>query len=465
MLESAKDLTVEAAASAAARLADTPSSAKPKEIIRLLNAGTERDILSGLKVVVMYMSTGKDASRFFPHVIKNINSPSLRIRKLIYIYLSRFSDTNPDLVLLAINSIQKSLHDHDPQIRALGLRIISSINNPTIVSISLLAIKNSINDLSPIVRRACAISISKIFAMMGDNLDDTNQKLLINEYLQKLLHDSSLSVLNSAIVAFNSICPNNFELIHPLFRYYCTILNDLDEWTQIILVNILTNYSRKYLPRPKIISLASDTGEFVYLPENEYEILNNFPVYEVEFHQDLELFLNSMRNLIFSSNDALILAITKAFYFLAPARTFKDYQINNILIRSINSADANEHIKIFKFQVILFIILKKDSLIFQNFYKTFYLLPNDSLQVGKLKLNILSLIINENNIKNIVNELKYYALNLPNDKLAIEAVKTIGKCSQIIYWNKKILHWLLKQVQAVAERFESKKSANVRFFY
>lgn len=194
MLESAKDLTVEAAASAAARLADTPSSAKPKEIIRLLNAGTERDILSGLKVVVMYMSTGKDASRFFPHVIKNINSPSLRIRKLIYIYLSRFSDTNPDLVLLAINSIQKSLHDHDPQIRALGLRIISSINNPTIVSISLLAIKNSINDLSPIVRRACAISISKIFAMMGDNLDDTNQKLLINEYLQKLLHDSSLSV-------------------------------------------------------------------------------------------------------------------------------------------------------------------------------------------------------------------------------------------------------------------------------
>lgn len=53
------------------------------------------------------ISKGRDVSSFFPDVVKNVVATNLEVRKLVYIFLLRYAEQEPDLALLSINSFQK----------------------------------------------------------------------------------------------------------------------------------------------------------------------------------------------------------------------------------------------------------------------------------------------------------------------------------------------------------------------
>jgi len=57
------------------------------------------------------MSKGRDVSMFFPDVVKNVVSPSLEVKKLVYMFLVRYAEVKQELALLAINSFQKDMAD------------------------------------------------------------------------------------------------------------------------------------------------------------------------------------------------------------------------------------------------------------------------------------------------------------------------------------------------------------------
>ena len=57
------------------------------------------------------MSKGRNASEYFAPVVKLVASPNLEIRKLVYIYLLRYAEQEPDLALLSINTFQRDLGD------------------------------------------------------------------------------------------------------------------------------------------------------------------------------------------------------------------------------------------------------------------------------------------------------------------------------------------------------------------
>jgi AP-3 complex subunit beta len=96
-------------------------------------------------------------------VVKNVASQNLEIRKLVYIYLLRYAEHEPDLALLSINTFQKDLTDSNPLIRAMALRVLSGIKVPMIGSIVVLAIKKCAADMSPYVRKAAALAIPKCY--------------------------------------------------------------------------------------------------------------------------------------------------------------------------------------------------------------------------------------------------------------------------------------------------------------
>ncbi len=105
-------------------------------------------------------------SEFFAQVVKNVASHNLEIRKLVYIYLLRYAEQEPDLALLSINTFQKDLSDPNPLIRAMALRVLSGIKVPMIGSIVILAIKKCASDISPYVRKAAALAIPKCYAFV-----------------------------------------------------------------------------------------------------------------------------------------------------------------------------------------------------------------------------------------------------------------------------------------------------------
>jgi AP-3 complex subunit beta len=93
--------------------------------------------------------------------VKNVASPNLEVRKLVYIYLLRYAEQEPDLALLSINTFQKDLNDPNPLIRAMALRVLSGIKVSMIGSIVVLAIRKCAADPSPYVRKAAAYAIPK----------------------------------------------------------------------------------------------------------------------------------------------------------------------------------------------------------------------------------------------------------------------------------------------------------------
>jgi AP-3 complex subunit beta len=109
------------------------------------------------------ISKGRNVSEYFAQVVKNVAAPSLEVRKLVYIYLLRYAEAEPDLVLLSINTFQRDLADSSPLIRAMALRVLSGIHVPTIASLVVLAIKKCASDPSPYVRKAAALSIPKCY--------------------------------------------------------------------------------------------------------------------------------------------------------------------------------------------------------------------------------------------------------------------------------------------------------------
>lgn len=64
-------------------------------------------------------------------------------------------------------------------------------------------------------------------------------------------------------MAFTKVCPERVELIHQVFRKLCMLLVDVDEWGQVIIINMLTRYARTQFSDPnkcvrRIYCITSD---------------------------------------------------------------------------------------------------------------------------------------------------------------------------------------------------------------
>lgn len=57
-----------------------------------------------------------------------------------------------------------------------------------------------------------------------------------------LLNDHSPGVVGAAAAAFTSVCPNNLSLIGRNYRRLCEVLPDVEEWGQILLIEILLRF-------------------------------------------------------------------------------------------------------------------------------------------------------------------------------------------------------------------------------
>jgi AP-3 complex subunit beta len=202
------------------------------------------------------MSRGTDVSAYFASVIQLIASPSLEIQKLVYIYLLHYAESNPDLALLSINTIQKSLGDKNQIVRAMALRVMSGIRVPVISGVVVFGIRKCLGDLSPFVRKTAAVAVGKCYKYGSRGkrglmrLDPGLREELI-PLLATLLQDSVPSVISSALSSWQKLCPERTDLLHPAYRLICRSLVEMNEWGQLVAMRVLTTYVRRCFPKPE----------------------------------------------------------------------------------------------------------------------------------------------------------------------------------------------------------------------
>lgn len=63
--------------------------------------------ISSYDVVIAAMTVGKDVSTLFPDVVQCMQTPSLELKKLVYLYLINYAKSKPELAILAVNTFIK----------------------------------------------------------------------------------------------------------------------------------------------------------------------------------------------------------------------------------------------------------------------------------------------------------------------------------------------------------------------
>jgi vesicle coat complex subunit len=370
---------------------------------------------------------------FFTHVIKNIASPSLPVKKLVYIYLLQHAEHEPDTALLSINTIQKSLTDSNPQLRALALRVMSGIRVPVISQIVSLGIKRGAGDMSPYVRRAAALAIPKCYRL------DPNTEPQLLDYLSTLLGDKTYFVTGAAVAAFLEFCPKRLDLIHPHYRSLVRKLVDMDEWGQLVTLRLMMGYARKCFPRrtKKIkrtttnanTNTKSQSTKGFYDSDSESEKSEEQEMEDVVvLDPDLELLLKSCQPLLQSRNSAVVIAVARTYLYLGtPA--YLSLAIGPLISLLRTSSDI-QHIALYN---IVQVCLSHPEP-FVQYYTHFLVRSTDAPHIWQLKLELLTLIFPyaQPRLQSLIlAELSHFSHAGSLDPgLVKEAVRAIGRCSQ-----------------------------------
>ncbi|CAD6190892.1 unnamed protein product [Caenorhabditis auriculariae] len=353
----------------------------------MLDSNKDNLKVDAMKRIINLIAKGKDVSELFPAVVKNVAAKNVELKKLVFVYLVRYAEEQQDLALLSISTFQRALKDPNQLIRGSALRVLTSIRVGMVAPIMLLAIKDAVRDMSPYVRKVAAHAIPKLHSL------DPDLETELIDCIDFLLADRRSLVLGSAVYAFDEICPSRVDLLHKHFRALCRGLADVDEWGQVVMINLLTRYARSELSDP-------DNGR---LPD-----------------PDLVLLLNSARPLLQSRNCSVVMAVTQLFYHAAPKAQLA--QVARALVRLLRGPREVQYVVL----VNIATICERNPTMFDPFLKSFFVRSCDSSLVKELKLHVLTSLVSESNVHVILRELQTY---VAMGDLAAPAIEAIGRCA------------------------------------
>uniref|UniRef100_A0A3B3X0N8 AP-3 complex subunit beta n=1 Tax=Poecilia mexicana TaxID=48701 RepID=A0A3B3X0N8_9TELE len=352
-------------------------------------------------------------------------------KKLVYVYLVRYAEEQQDLALLSISTFQRGLKDPNQLIRASALRVLSSIRVTIIVPIMMLAIKEAASDMSPYVRKTAAHAIPKLYSL------DPEQKDQLIEVIEKLLADKTTLVAGSVVMAFEEVCPERIDLIHKNYRKLCNLLIDVEEWGQVVIINMLTRYARTQFLNPNINeSLLEEGGgadkTFYGSDEDEDEdeeekekkaeaaAMAKRKPYVMD--PDHRLLLRNTKPLLQSRNAAVVMAVAQLYFHLAPKAEVG--VIAKALVRLLRSHSEVQYVVL---QNVATMTIKRRGM-FEPYLKSFYIRSTDPTQIKILKLEVLTNLANETNISTILREFQTYIKSMDKDFVAA-TIQAIGRCA------------------------------------
>uniref|UniRef100_A0A8C9RNN6 AP-3 complex subunit beta n=1 Tax=Scleropages formosus TaxID=113540 RepID=A0A8C9RNN6_SCLFO len=363
------------------------------DLKEMLDSNKDSLKLEAMKRIVAMIARGKNASDLFPAVVKNVAC--------------------------------KNIEDPNQLIRASALRVLSSIRVTIIVPIMMLAIKEAASDMSPYVRKTAAHAIPKLYSL------DPDQKDQLIEVIEKLLADKTTLVAGSVVMAFEEVCPERIDLIHKNYRKLCNLLIDVEEWGQVVIINMLTRYARTQFLNPNANeSLLEEGGEKTFYGSDEEEgkedkveaaalVVKRKP-YVMD--PDHRLLLRNTKPLLQSRNAAVVMAVAQLYFHLAPKAEVG--VIAKALVRLMRSHSEVQYVVL---QNVATMTIKRRGM-FEPYLKSFYIRSTDPTQIKVLKLEVLTNLANETNISTILREFQTYIKSMDKDFVAA-TIQAIGRCA------------------------------------
>lgn len=129
-----------------------------------------------------------------------MQTDDLEQKKLVYLYLMNYAKTQPELVILAVNTFVKDTDDPNPLVRALAIRTMGMLRAEKILDYICDPLTKCLRDDNPYVRKTAALCVAKLY--------DLKPELVIEngflETLQDMVADSNPMVRTYPVCTISS---------------------------------------------------------------------------------------------------------------------------------------------------------------------------------------------------------------------------------------------------------------------
>lgn len=325
-------------------------------------------------------------------VLKNIATPDLAQKKLVYLYLMNYARAYPDLCILAVNTFVQDSEDGNPLVRALAIRTMGCIRVDKMIDYLPEPLRRTLRDDSPYVRKTAAICVAKLY--------DLNPELCIDNgflaTLQELVGDANASVVANAVSALAEIqetSPDTEALVitSATLTKLLAALNECSEWGRIAILNALSLYDADAKEAESICERVSPQFQHAnasVVMAAVRVIMQNIPRVSAKMGASLKKKM--------APSLVTLISCPPELQFVA---------LRNISLLLQNNAD----------------ILSKEI-------RVFFCKYNDPPYVKNEKLNIMIMLANDSNTDQLLMELKEYASEIDMDFVR-RAVRAIGQCA------------------------------------
>lgn len=351
--------------------------------------------VDAVKKVIASMTVGKDVSMLFTDVLNCVQTPSIELKKLVYLYLINYAKTQPELTLLAVNTFVKDASDPNPLIRALAVRTMGCIRVNRIVEYLADPLSRSLKDDDPYVRKTAAVCVAKLYDIAPEMVVERG----FLETLHDCISDSNPSVVANSVAALSEIAEASgkdvMRITSSVLQKLLAALNESSEWGQVFILDSLAKYT------------PADGREAEGIIERVTPRLQH--ANSAVVMSAVKVILSYME-LMGSQNSDAIRALTRK---LAPPLVTllnSEPEIQYVALRNIN------------------LIIQKRPHILENEIKVFFCKYNDPIYVKMEKLEIIIKLVTERNIEQVLLELKEYATEVDVDFVR-KAVNAIGRCA------------------------------------
>ncbi|XP_024067140.1 AP-4 complex subunit beta-1 isoform X2 [Terrapene carolina triunguis] len=341
--------------------------------------------------VIRRMTQGVDVSGVFMEMVKASATGDIVQKKLVYLYMCTYASLQPDLALLAINTLCKDCSDPNPMVRGLALRSMCSLRMPGIQEYIQQPVLNGLRDKASYVRRVAVLGCAKMQKLQGDTEVDG---VLVNE-LYSLLRDQDPIVVVNCLRALEEILRREGGVVinKPIAHHLLKRMSDLDQWGQSEVLAFLLRYK----------------------PRSEEELFDI-----------LSLLDGSLK----SSSPGVVMAATKLFLVLA--KDFPQVQ-TDVLVRvkgPLLAACTSESRELC-FAALCHVRQILGSLPghFSSHYKKFFCSYSEPHYIKCQKMEVLCELVNDENVQQVLEELKSYCTDV-SAELAQGAIFAIGSIAR-----------------------------------
>lgn len=362
-----------------------------------------------VKQVIANMTVGKDVSSLFADLVKNMQTLDMELKKLIYLYLINYAKTQPELVILAVNTFVKDSDDPNPLVRSLALRTMGCLRVERITDYLLEPVRKGLADRDPYVRKTAALCVPKLF--------DLNPAIAIDNgligTLQDMLTDKNPMVIANVVCALSEINGASkqkdvFVIDESKLASLLAALNECTEWGQIAILEAISTY----IPQAPAIADLVDR----IVPRLQH------------------------------SNSSVVLAAVKTLMVFHQLNY--NPEINALILKKIEPSLVT---LLSSESEIQFVVLRNISLLLQVAPQLlsaeihmFFIKYNDPLYIKLEKLHVLGVLCTLDNYTAVALELVEYC-NEVDLVFARTAVKTLGRLAcRLPGCSEQIVHALVE---------------------